>query len=697
MKRRFQKPSVTTHLIAVTLLLALLSPLHAVALERDTFKIGSFDVLGPVGGDVRVIAIDPRDENHILASTLDGQVHKSTDGGKTWSLLVNLNQSLLVLDQLSFDVENSQIIYASGHRHKEPGGFFKSTDGGRNWKISKQLAGESVHAMAQSSKDPNILFAGVLDGVFASYDRGDSWKKITKEAIPTVDSLAVDPRDSKTIYAGTWWRAYKTTDGGESWKLIKKGMIDDSDVFAIDIDPANPDHIIASACSGIYDSQDGGEQWKKIQGIPSQSRRTRDIRRNLGAPGTVYAGTTEGFWMTSDGGTTWKITTGKDIEINSIAVHPNRPNRVFLGTNNFGIMVSEDGGKTFNPGNGNFTSRFAYTLTADVEKPNRLYATTQNTATGGGFAFYSQDGGATWTRAEKFDFLRTSPTALYQDRLRPENIYMATGAGILRSVNRGVSWAPLVGVKQPAKPAPKTAKGKKAVKVAPGPVMVPTITERVRTIGGTNDGKNGLLAGTDKGLYRTYDPTKGWEKLSFGAGLDTTVVATYVNPSVPERIFIGTTMAGVLLSKDSGKTWSRVDSIPKEFPISSIAGDAKNPERVLVGTLQTLYVSRDGGVTFSRRGGNLPLGNFTSILVNPRNSNEVFVSSASEIDGGIYFSSDAGWNWRRVDSKDMRLPSRRIWALAFDPSDPDRIFAGTQSSGVYRINRGEVSGETIAN
>ena len=697
MKRGFQKPSAITHLLAATLLLALLSPLHAVALERDTFKIGSFDVLGPVGGDVRVIAIDPRDENHILASTLDGQVHKSTDGGKTWSLLVNLNQSLLVLDQLSFDVENSQIIYASGHRHKEPGGFFKSTDGGRTWKASKQLAGESVHAMAQSSKDPNILFAGVLDGVFASYDRGDSWKKITKETIPTVDSLAVDPRDSKTIYAGTWWRAYKTTDGGESWKLIKKGMIDDSDVFAIDIDPANPDHIIASACSGIYDSLDGGEQWKKIQGIPSQSRRTRDIRRNLGTPGTVYAGTTEGFWMTSDGGTTWKITTGKDIEINSIAVHPNRPNRVFLGTNNFGIMVSEDGGKTFNPGNGNFTSRFAYTLTADVEKPNRLYATTQNTATGGGFAFYSQDGGATWTRAEKFDFLRTSPTALYQDRLKPDNIYMATGAGILRSVNRGVSWAPLVGVKQPAKPAPKTSKGKKAVKVPPGPVIVPTITERVRTIGGTNDGKNGLLAGTDKGLYRTYDPTKGWEKLSFGAGLDATVVATYVNPSAPERIFIGTTMAGVLLSKDSGKTWSRIDSIPKEFPISSIAGDAKNPERVLVGTLQTLYVSRDGGVTFSRRGGNLPLGNFTSIIVNPRNSNEVLVSSASEIDGGIYFSSDAGWNWRRVDSKDMRLPSRRIWALAFDPSDPNRIFAGTQSSGVYRINRGELSGETIAN
>ena len=42
----------------------------------------------------------------------------------------------------------------------------------------------------------------------------------------------------------------KTTDGGQNWKLVKKGMIDDSDVFAIDINADNPDNIIASACSG---------------------------------------------------------------------------------------------------------------------------------------------------------------------------------------------------------------------------------------------------------------------------------------------------------------------------------------------------------------------------------------------------------------------------------------------------------------
>ena len=51
--------------------------------------------------------------------------------------------------------------------------------------------------------------------------------------------------------------------------------------------------------------------------------------------------------------------------------------------------------------------------------------------------------------------------------------------------------------------------------------------------------------------------------------------------------------------------------------------------------------------TWIRRGGNLPLGNYTSILINPKNSKEIFASSALESDGGIFFSDDSGMNWKR--------------------------------------------------
>lgn len=665
----------------------------AITPPSDPIKLSGWQIVGPSGGDVRVVAFDPKDKQKIYVSTLDGQLHFSSDGGKSWEMLVNLNKPLLVLDQLLIDSRDSNVIYTSGHRHKMPGGFFKSSDGGKSWKESKELRNESIHAMVQSSKDPNLILVGTVDGVWKSENSGDDWKKLDSKTNPiNIDSLAIDPTDTNIIYAGTWWRAYKTTDGGKNWRLIKNGMIDDSDVFAINIDPRDPNHIIASACSGIYESFNKGEKWAKIQGIPSQSRRTRDILQHPTLPGVVYAATTEGFWMSSNGGKSWAITTQKDLEINSIAVHPDDPNRVFIGTNNYGVMVSTDGGRNFAQTNDNFTSRFTYTITADVERPNRIYATTRNTATGGGFVFISDDAGLSWKQPKNYDVIRTSPYAMLQDKVNPNLLYMGTNLGVFKSVDRGGNWTRLVGVKKPAVKAPvKKAPAKKTVVAKPttptGPVIVPVIQEKVKVLAYTDDGKNGIFAGTDSGLFRTYDITKGWEKLSFGELGSINVFAIHANPLQPGTIFVGTDRSGVLVSRDSGKTWTKTATIPPDVPISSITTDPKNGDVVYVGTSQTFYVSRDGGITWKRRGGNLPLGNYTSILINPSNTDEIFVSSSLEIDGGIYYSANAGNDWKRVDSKEMKLPSRRVWAMIFDPTNSDRIFAATHSSGVYRIER----------
>jgi photosystem II stability/assembly factor-like uncharacterized protein len=703
-KRRFASSKVGLLISAILLFCMAVSVFaggNEIVPPSEPVKINEWDVVGPTGGDVRVITVDPKDKNRLFVSTLDGSLHNSTDGGRTWRLLANLNKPQLVLDQLLIDSRDSNVIYTSGHRHKDPGGFFMTKDGGATWKESKDLRKASIHAMVQSSKNPNLILVGTTEGVWKSENSGEDWIKIESPTmpIPAIDSLAIDPRDDNTIYAGTWWRAYKTTDGGKSWRLIKNGMIDDSDVFAITVNPRNPDHIVASACSGIYESFNKGELWKKIQGIPSQSRRTRDILQHPSVPGTVYAATTEGFWMTVNGGKSWALTTQKDLEINSIAVHPDEPNRVFIGTNNYGVMVSTDGGKNFTPTNDNFTSRFAYTITADIEQPNRLYATTHNTATGGGFVFISSDGGNTWTRPKNYDVVRVSPFGMIQDRAEPNTLYMATNVGIMKSIDRGASWTRLV-VPKPKTPVKKTA-GKatkkttaKVTKPEPAPELpavepafIPALEKKVKVLSYTEDGKNGFYAGTDTGLYRSYDPAKGWERVPLGEGISDNIFVIYSSQLMPGVIWLGTDRSGVVVSRDDGKTWEKVSGVPQDVPISSIVVDPKRPENIYVGTTQTFYVSRDGGRNWVRRGGNLPLGNYTSILINPNNSDELFISSALESDGGIYYSKDAGQNWRRVDSKDMKLPSRRVWSMIFDPSNPSRIFAATHSSGIYRIQR----------
>lgn len=659
-----------------------------------------WQIVGPSGGDVRVVAIDPKDKNRLYMSTLDGQIHTSADGGASWRLLVNLNKPELILDQLFVDSRDSKIIYTSGHRHKAPGGFFRSTDGGITWKESKELRNESIHSMTQSTVDPKIILAGTIHGVWMSKNSGEDWEKLSSTTSPVnVGSLAMDPRNTSTIYAGTWWRPYKSTDSGKSWRLIKNGMIDDSDVFAITVDPRNPENIIASACSGIYASQNGGEKWTKVQGIPSQSRRTRDILQHPTIPGTIYAGTTEGFWMSSNGGKSWALTTQRNLEINSVTVHPDEPNRVYIGTNNYGLMVSNDGGRNFSQTNGNFTSRFTYLVTPDTQQPNRLYAATHNTATGGGFFFISNDGGRTWLPARGLDVNRVRVLTLKQDPQNPQIKFVGTNLGIYRSVDRGNSWTPLpaaniaVARKPVAKKAP--VKGKPAPKAAAAPVagprMLASIKEKVKAIEFLPGG--GMLIGTDSGVYRSKDLTKGWEKLPIPANLNSNIFALHVASSRPDTYWAGTAVSGVLVSKDAGATWMKSDGAVDRIPVSSISSDPRRPDQIYVGTTQTFYVSKDNGATWSRRGGNLPLGNYTSILINPGNTDEIIVSSSLDTGGGLYISTDSGNRWKRIDNNDMKLASRRIWSIAFDPQDANRIFAATHSSGVYKVERsGAVSG-----
>lgn len=742
---------------------------------------------GPPGGDVRDLVVDPKDPNRFYFGTLDGQIYTSADGGKRWELLYNFNKPKLFMDHILVDLRDSKVLYVAAHRHKQPGGFFKSTDGGRAWRESKELKNEALHSLAQSESEPNVLIAGTFNGIFRSDDSGETWSQLPTYNTPNlvhIESLAIDPRTPDIIYAGTWWLPYKTVDGGKTWNSIKNGIIDDSDIFAINIDPRDPNHVIASACSGIYETKNGGDSWRKVQGIPSQSRRTRAILQHPSVPGLVFAGTTEGFWRSERGGDadSWMVTTSRQLEINSIAVHPSRPEAIFIGTNNYGVMVSYDSGKSFLPTNAGYSGRFANAIVADREMPNRVYAATINTATGGGFLFTSNDNGQSWRPSMRNMPSRLITYAILQDTVDANILYLGTNLGIYRSIDRGVSWSPVWAPGDPAEANKKTpavrgrkvsgrkttaAKPKPAVKTnkpdetvrraqealiragynagtADGKFGTQTLValkrfqaERMLSPTGTFDditlaalgvssakgssaeedtgsasliitdaitalihtvdaetGKPGFLAATNAGLYRSLDPTKGWQKLPYG---DFDHRTTCISNSVddPKVIWVGTAAAGVLVSRDGGQTWRQASGIPTEAPVNTIVQDPQRPDYVYVGTKLAFFASHDAGRTWSRRGGDLPFGDFTSILINPKNGDEILVGNAyqnGETGGGVYRSVNAAKTWTRIDANNgHRLPSFRIWSLAFDAHDQNTLFVGSHSAGVYVVPRRGVS------
>ncbi|MGB8507062.1 MAG: peptidoglycan-binding protein, partial [Pyrinomonadaceae bacterium] len=222
------------------------------------------------------------------------------------------------------------------------------------------------------------------------------------------------------------------------------------------------------------------------------------------------------------------------------------------------------------------------------------------------------------------------------------------------------------------------------------------LTDSINVLAHTHDerdGKPGILAATNAGLFRSYDLSNGWERISYGQGYDARTLCVSTTAQNAATIYVGTATSGVLVTRDGCKTWEGLKGITAEAPINVIEQDPKRPSNVYVGTTQTLYISHDGGERWLRRGGGLPLGSFTSILVNEENPNEVYVGNAYERGGrvfstseggGVFRSADAGQTWQRVDPP---LPSRRVWALAFDPRDRNRILIGSHSAGVYVARR----------
>ncbi len=223
-----------------------------------------------------------------------------------------------------------------------------------------------------------------------------------------------------------------------------------------------------------------------------------------------------------------------------------------------------------------------------------------------------------------------------------------------------------------------------------------TIAEPINEVVSFSDraGRSGMLAATNNGIYRTFDLGSGWDRLTYGSGLDLTTTCISTSPKNPSVILVGTAAAGVLISRDAGETWQQLSSVPTVAPVNVIAQDPQHSAVVYVGTKQALYLSHDGGEHWLRRGGNLPFGDFTSILINPRTTNEILVGNAyqneqnGEVGGGVYRSGDAGTTWVRLDAREHRLPSLRIWALALDPRDPNTLFVGSHSAGVYVVPRG---------
>jgi len=605
--------------------------------------------VGPDGGTVRSLAIDPKDPDRIFLGTSAGNLYLSTDKGASWSRFARPgNSAEMVLDHIVIDPIDPRNIFVAAWNAQLPssdGELYRSKDGGKSWEIVPDLHGKSLRALSIAASDPKTLVVGALDGIYRSRNGGHDWERISPEnhaEIKNVESVAIDPVNPDVIYAGTWHLPWKTEDGGKTWHNIKKGVIDDSDVFSIVIDPSQPENLFISACSGIYRSESAGEMFRKIQGIPYSARRTRMLQMDPADHNVVYAGTTEGLWKTIDAGVTWKRMTGSNIVINDVLIDPRRSSRVLLATDRSGVLASDDGGVTFTASNRGFTHRQAAALLVDRSDSAVLYAGVLNDKEFGG-VFVSRDSGQTWKQTS--DGLDGRDVFVLR-QAADGSLIAGTDHGIFALRQNGARWAPRNALAGKAEVAPARKSHAAANEI--------TARVSVLEIAGPR-----WFAATSSALLISSDSGESWRQESMpGIGVPVSI-------SVAGKVvaIAGSNMVAVSVS--GGESWLPSKPLDPEFAINSVAVSSSGD--IWLAARTGLFRSTDAGDSW-KRVSSLRLANIQTVQFDDDN-HRILVTSGSSTN--VFESGDNGKTWNAISAgwrlRNLRLAHGRLVATtAFD-------------------------------
>ena len=639
--------------------------------------------IGPAltSGRVADIAIDPSDKRTWYVGAAAGGVWKSTNGGISFSPV--------------FDGQGSFSIGTVVIDHSNPSTVWVGT-------------GEN--------NAQRVVAYG--DGVYKSIDGGKSWTNMGLKHSEHIGRILIDPRNSDVVYVaaqGPLWKGggdrglYKTEDGGKTWKKILAGDNDWTGVNDVQLDPRNPDVLVATTWqrvrrvytfvaggpgSAVWRSTDAGKTWAKSQsGFPSVELGRIGLSRSPADPDVIYAiaeaaDKKGGFFRSRDGGASWEKMSDHQSGgnyYNEIFADPKNVDRVYAVEPI--LQVTDDGGKSFHRVGERNKHVDNHVVWIDPDETDHLVIGDD------GGVYETFDGGKTYRFAANIPITQYYRVAT--DNSKPfyrvfggaQDNFSVGGPSRTRNTTgpTNADWFITAGgdgfgsVVDPVDPNTVYAESQfgnlSRFNLATGDVM-------------------GIQPSEEPG---TPGPRWGWDSPLF------------ISPFNHNRIYFASNR--LFVSADRGDSWRVISpdlsrSIDRNRlrvmgHVQSVDAVAKNASTTLFGVVLTIAESPiqegllfagtdDGKVSISENGG----GSWRSIdhvagtpdtapvfkiLPSQHNANVVYAAfnnhQAGDFKPYVMKSTDLGRTWTSITGD---LPDGSVYVLAEDHVDRDLLFAGTE-------------------
>ena len=454
--------------------------------------------------------------------------------------------------------------------------------------------------------------------------------------------------------------------------------------------------LFAATATGLFSSRDGGRGWSRGSDTLLPLLTTVAPSTSFAGNHLLIAGTQTGCYRSTDAGQTWQQTlSGGRIFAMAVVPGADGEESVFVGTQQDGILRSDDGGRTWvgaNPG------LMDLTVLALVFSPDAARDRTGFAATTSGL-YRTRNGGKSWREVAlpldepAVQCLAISP-AFVRDRL----IFAGTERdGLWRSDDGGTNWVavpglPDGGIGAIAFSSRDTESPVVAVATDGGVALshdsgttwqftgqgLPPVLDLAFVPDG--EGEALVAALYRDGVARLAITEQDSQWIPATTGLHATFLNTLVASPTFARdrtLFVSGPEAGLRVSRDGGHTWADAGAGLDGALVYGVAitPHSSGNHRVFVATDAGIYRSRDDGRTWTAPapGDDLPTGLIVAGIAAGDGQPLVY---AATLDGHLIVSDDGGEQWRPLHTP---LDGAMIVSLACSLSDghDQTLYAGT--------------------